>query len=216
MTQQEKMAEVDAVRERLNRLHRERGAMVVEAKQMRIAYGVKSNVFSSTWSGVEQLTEQIEQAQRELDSFTREASVCVMPTLVVCELVSALDEIRCYPAWQSQRPHPYRAANYEAMRARADSAVKAFERSESPRNQKQTDTTVGEECQKVINRLVEGLELIAEMPAVDPALNIPLASVVSQYDEARETARLTLDQYARNAGIVVDHAAVESGEVPHA
>lgn len=72
--------------------------------------------------------------------------------------------------------------------------------------------TVGAECQKVINRLLEGLELIAAMPAVDPALNITRASVVAQYDEARDTAQLTLDQYARNGGVVVDRAALD-GEV---
>ena len=72
------------------------------------------------------------------------------------------------------------------------------------------------ECHKTINRLLEGLEQIAAMPGVDPLLNIPLAAVVSQYDEARETARLTLDQYARNSGIAADLPSVESGEVPHA
>ncbi len=67
-----------------------------------------------------------------------------------------------------------------------------------------------EDRQTVINRLLEGLELIAEMPAYDLALCLPVSAVATQYEDARETARLTLDQYARNAGIVVDRDALDA------
>ncbi len=133
MKQQEKMKAVDEIRDRINRLHSERGAAVAEAKEMRIAYGVKSNVFSSTWNRVEKLTGQIEQAERELDAAVREAAVCIMPTSVVCELVQALDEIRLYPAWRVGQPLTANAANYDAMRAVADRAVKMFQRDQQDR-----------------------------------------------------------------------------------
>ena len=65
-----------------------------------------------------------------------------------------------------------------------------------------------EDLQTVINRLLEGLELIAEMPAYDAEIGLTVNQVASQYEEARETARLTLDQYARNGGSAADRKAV--------
>lgn len=89
-----KFEQIDALRDCLNRLHAERGAAVVVAKDFRHGHGITSETFKRSWNVVEKLTGQIEQAQRELDAAVREAAVCVMPTAVVCELVQALDDIR--------------------------------------------------------------------------------------------------------------------------
>ena len=49
-----------------------------------------------------------------------------------------------------------------------------------------------------INRMIEALEMIADMPFVDPALNLTVGQVAAQYEEARETAQMAVAQYERS------------------
>jgi hypothetical protein len=207
--QQNKFEAVSVLRDRLTRLHAERGAFVVEAKDARIAHGVQSGGFKGAWNVVEKLTGQIEQAQRELDAATRAAAVCVMPTMVVCELVGALDEIRCYPAWKSGEPLPGKAANYDSMRARADNAVKAFERSEYPSKNVPVQESVGTFVPGAqdVAQIVDALDNISGMAAYDPAIGLTVEQVGRAYEEMREIARLAVACWERAQKLA-------EGEVP--
>lgn len=62
------------LRKRLAELHGQRSAAVLEARTMRINFGVRSKMFSDEWANVEELTGQIELFERHLQTAEADAS----------------------------------------------------------------------------------------------------------------------------------------------
>lgn len=53
-----------------------------------------------------------------------------------------------------------------------------------------------------INRMIEALDMIAELPFFDAEAGVTTEQLVTQYDFARETARLAVACYERVTGEV--------------
>lgn len=61
------------LRKRLSDLHGQRSVAVLEARTMRINFGVRSKMFSDEWSNVEELTAEIETFERHLQTVEADA-----------------------------------------------------------------------------------------------------------------------------------------------